>query len=122
MAGNSRGGTPSGQILYGFVRSRELEGTLDQPPMLGIWTITSNRVWKGYGWINDADWPAEQRDPFWPPRIPPHLDQKAKANRLAMYQRAVTLADCKSIIDRGLPVASSFEITDSWSDPPKGII
>jgi GNAT superfamily N-acetyltransferase len=107
---------------YGFVRARQLEGTFPGSPATGIWPVSAHRVDKGWGYVLESEWPEGSSLSVWPPLEPPGLDQRAKLRRVAFHQRSVTLADCHAVIDRGLPVMASFEITKDWESPPGGAI
>ncbi len=43
--------------LYGFVRSRQLEGTLSLSPKVGVFIITASRVRAGWGTVSEKRWP-----------------------------------------------------------------
>lgn len=97
---------------YGFLRSRELEGTYPGPPNIGSWILTTQRISKGWGHLPDSFWPYEPD--HWPPVEPPGLDAIAKAERTRSYMRCRTLDECLAVLDRGGAVLAAFEIDNSW--------
>lgn len=42
---------------HAWVLGREMEGTLDQGPEVGVWSITCQRIARGWGIVNDEDYP-----------------------------------------------------------------
>ena len=107
---------------YGFVRSRQLEGTFPGSPGTGHWLSTLFRVMKGWGQVEEKLWPDDLDANQWPPTEPEGLDIQAKAHRIHSYQRVSSLEQYRFLIASQLPVQASFEIDDSWSDPPKGLV
>lgn len=110
-------GAPDGEGFlpsrtYGFIRSRELEGTLPGPPNVGTWILTTQRVNKGWGHLPEESWPFDPSR--WPPIEPPGVDEIAKQRRTRSYMRCRTLDDCLSVLNRGGVVGAAFEIDDSW--------
>jgi GNAT superfamily N-acetyltransferase len=97
---------------YGFVRSRELEGTYPGPPNIGTWILTTQRVSKGWGHLPEEFWPYDTSQ--WPPVEPPGVDEIAKEHRTRSYMRCRTLDDCRSVLNEGRGVLAAFEIDDSW--------
>jgi len=75
---------------------------------------------KGWGNVEESLWPINGNE--WPPKEPPEIDQKAKANRIFAYHRASTIDECRILLASEMPVIIALEIDDSWSNPPKGII
>lgn len=97
---------------YGFVRSRELEGTFPGPPNVGTWILTTQRVTKGWGHLPEEFW---TYDPSrWPPIEPPGVDEIAKKRRTRSYMRCRTLDDCRFVLNEGGGIGAAFEIDDSW--------
>ena len=71
---------------YGFVRSRQLEGTFPGEKQTGTWPITSLRVSYGWGNLPEESWPYGND---WPPKEPQDIDLIAKRYRLFLpYRRA----------------------------------
>lgn len=108
--------------MYGFVRSRQLEGTFPGDPKAGIWPITSYRVSRGWGEVPEEDWPYTGNIEHWPPAEPPDLDTKAKRYRILRYQRITNSYECKVAIASGRLVLATFEVTEQWFHAVKGII
>src|ERR1700733_123521 len=106
--------------LYGFVRSRQLEGTYPGEPSTGIWPTTAMRVLRGWGAVRDKEWIYEPDS--WPPNEPPGLDKKAKNNRVLRYQRIHDALECKWALAFSGPLLTSFEITSQWFSAANGII
>ena len=108
--------------LYGFVRGRQLDGTYPGDPSTGVWGTTTMRVWRGWGAVNEEEWPYSAGIQQWPPSEPPGLDEKAKQNRLPRHQRIHDSLECKYALAYGGPVLATFEITAQWFNAEKGII
>ncbi len=116
-------------IVYGFVRSRQLEGTYPGKPGTGLWVSTSLRVRKGWGFVEENDWPYPLKGDPWPPIEPPGLDEKAKKNgRLLAYMRIRSYDDCVALLrtnKNGIfnlsGVLVAFQIDSTWNNT-KGII
>jgi hypothetical protein len=105
-------------IRYGFVRSRQLEGTFPGEKETGNWPITWLRVGYGWGFPPEECWPDGDD---WPPREPPDIDLVAKRYRLFWpYRRVRTIAQCKEAAGDGVMV--SLDITDKWAHPWRGVI
>ncbi len=109
--------------MYGFLRARQLEGTLPGEPGLGVWPITSNRVFFGWGCLTFADWDTSRaRGEDWPPREPPGLDMAAKSRRIRYYRRVRDFKEFRqALVSQHLP-STSFRITEDWFDAEKGVI
>jgi GNAT superfamily N-acetyltransferase len=108
--------------LYGFVRSRQLDGTFPGDPGTGVWPITACRVERGWGRIPESDWPYPSPGAAWPPIEPPELDAIAKNYRTVRYQRITSVYEAKIAISRDWPVGASFEITNQWYEAENGMI
>jgi GNAT superfamily N-acetyltransferase len=105
-------------VRYGFVRSRQLEGTFPGDKETGVWPITSLRVGYGWGYPPEESW-LYGRD--WPPTEPSGIDLIAKKHRFFWpYRRVRTIAECKEASGNGVMV--SLDITDRWANPWRGII
>jgi GNAT superfamily N-acetyltransferase len=106
--------------LYGFIRSRQLEGTYPGQPGTGVWITTCNRVGRGWGMVPKEAWPATP----WPPPEPPGLDELAKTRRVvSAYQRVRDLGHVKRLVDRGMHVGTAVEISaDEWYASESGVI
>jgi GNAT superfamily N-acetyltransferase len=100
--------------MYGFLRSRQLEGTLPGDAKTGIWPITCLRIGYGWGVIRAEDWPDPTDGGQWPPAEPDGLDSLAKRMRLGHYQRVRSLEDCRQALAVGQPPSVSFQITEDW--------
>jgi len=109
-------------VLYGFVRSRQLEGTFPGDPETGVWPITAMRIFYGWGSILHDEWPVERPRPWPPPPEPPGLDDLAKQRRINHYFRVRTVEECKRTLAYCGPVLASFEITNEWFTAPQGVI
>ncbi len=83
--------------LYGFVRSRQLEGTLyTKGPEVGCFIQTARRVHAGYGTVAEWRWPYPQGNKLiWPPPEPVGLDEVAKFSRNLYHFRIRTLDECR---------------------------
>jgi len=107
-------------VMYNFVRSRQLEGSLSQGPDVGTWPITSARVMRGWGAPEESAWPYSAR--HWPPEEPPGLDAMAKESRILAYQRIRDSRECKVALESDYPVFAAFEITNQWFSAANGVI
>lgn len=107
---------------YGFVRSRQLEGTFPGDAKTGVWPITVWRIGYGWGAVRAKDWPDDTNDGQWPPAEPEGVDHLAKRMRLGHYQRARTLQDCKQAIAVSHLPHLSLEITEDWFHVERGVI
>jgi GNAT superfamily N-acetyltransferase len=110
-------------LIYLFIRGRQLEGTISEGPKIGVWPITAGRVRKGWGSPPNTAWTHDPSDP-WPPKEPDNIDHDliARKNRLLAYQRVRTCNECKVAIALMNGVLFAGEITRSWFNAPKGLI
>ena len=109
-------------VKYGFVRSRQLEGTYHGDAKTGVWPITCWRISFGWGAVRAIDWPDSTMESQWPPAEPEGLDRTAKRMRRGPYQRVITLGDCKRALAVGqLPIVS-LRITEDWFQTERGVI
>lgn len=111
-------------VMYGYVRSRQLEGTYNDDPTIGCWPITSLRIDRGWGNPGEERWPYNGSAESWPPKEPAHIDKYAKENRIFAYQRVRSVGECKEAMFRlkagGILV--SVDITKSWFNAINGEI
>jgi GNAT superfamily N-acetyltransferase len=107
---------------YGFVRSRQLEGTYPGSPRTGVWPITSLRIQRGWGCPPEGAWPHVPSQDGWPPSEPPDMDAQAENFRIGWYQRVCSLAECKRFIASGQSVLATLDVWDKWAEAPKGRI
>jgi GNAT superfamily N-acetyltransferase len=108
--------------MYGFVRSRQLEGTFPGDPAVGVWPITELRILRGWGAPPEEAWPYNGDASAWPPTEPPDLDALAKKFRIGCYQRVRTAIECKTLLAQGQAVGVSLDITEKWGSAPHGRI
>ena len=101
-------------LTYGYVRSRQMEGSYNCDPSIGAWPITYSRVMRGYGNIDESVWPYDTDGTSWPPNEPPNVDMLAKKNRIFAYQRIKNLDECKLLIYYYGGVNIAVEITGLW--------
>jgi hypothetical protein len=109
-------------ITYGFVRARQLDGTILERPRVGSPIITSGRVLAGWGMVSDSRWPQWRRGDLWPPIEPPGLDDIAKFNRQRGHFRARGFAEIRACLASGAPVQASLPIHNGWRSPAGGVI
>jgi len=109
-------------IWYGYVRSRQLEGTYNEDPTIGCWPITAYRIERGWGNPGEARWPMGGHDESWPPKEPAHIDQYAKEKTIFAYQRIRSVAECKEAILKTGDFMLSVEATEAWYNAPNGKI
>jgi GNAT superfamily N-acetyltransferase len=108
--------------LYGFVRSRQLEGTFPGVASKGVYGSSTFRVKRGWGNILESEWPYAKNTAAWPPIEPPGLDAKAKKYRILRYQWVTNTHECKRAIPIHGGVAASFEVTQQWFHADNGVI
>lgn len=108
--------------LYLYVRGRQLEGTFNADPDIGMWPVTANRVLYGLGTPPEEDWPYIKSAAEWPPADKPELDKVAKERRILFYHRIRTVAECRKALQNLHPVSAAFDITKQWFDAPSGKI
>lgn len=108
--------------MYGFVRSRQLEGTFPGDPAVGIWPITALRILRGWGAPPEEAWPYDGDSSAWPPTEPPCVDTLAKHFRIGCYQRVRTAIECKTVLAQERGVGVSLDINDKWRSAPHGRI
>jgi hypothetical protein len=107
------GFTPS--RMYNFVRSRQLEGTLEFGPQIGNFPVTSLRILKGWGSPSEATWPYDGDAKNWPPNEEPiDIDKIAKENRIGVYQRVRSLQECKLFLTHKHAVLLSLPVYQQW--------
>src|SRR5450432_2580080 len=98
--------------IYGYVRSRQLEGTYNDDPSIGAWSTSAFRIGKGWGWLPEAARPYDGRAENWPPVEPPGMDLMAKQRRVGAYQRARSIQDMKVLVYKKCVVGLAVGITD----------
>jgi GNAT superfamily N-acetyltransferase len=109
--------------MYGYVRGRQLEGTYNNDPKIGMWVITALRVSRGYGCPLEKYWPYIGDAGKWPPaKEPENIDTYAKEKRLFAYQRVRSLEQCKYALAYRKPVLYAAKIYKGWHNPINGII
>jgi len=106
--------------MYGYVRSRQLEGTFPGSRTTGTWLVTSSRISKGWGIPPEAAWPYETS--VWPPDEPPGIDQLAKKFRLFAYGRTRTIDDCRRLLAKERQIVAAFDIDETWQTSSTGLI
>jgi GNAT superfamily N-acetyltransferase len=107
--------------MYGYVRSRQLEGTYPGSKETGCWLLTAMRVKRAYGWLPEEKWPYNTE--VWPPVEPPKVDRFAKKYRIRYYQRVRDLDECKVALYYEHPFNASFEVDlHQWATAPAGKI
>lgn len=110
-------------ITYGFVRSRQLDGTLFEGPRIGTYIVSSARVLAGWGCVSEKRWPRLRRGiDFWPPLEPTGLDDIAKYNRQNGHWRARDLSEIKKYVVAGVPVQIVVPIHRGWMSATGGVI
>ena len=123
MAGDSTLSSFHPSLQYGFVRSRQLEGTFPGDMQTGVWPITGHRITYGWGHPPEESWPYPLPDAVWPSIEPAGIDAVAKEFRYFPYKRVRTIDDCKRILLSGEPgVMVSLDVSEKWANPPEGRI
>lgn len=109
--------------MYGYVRSRQLEGTYNDDHTIGNWIISSMRVARGWGTPSDEQWPYDGRAEAWLPTEPPEMDLLAKGHRIFAYERVRSVSDCKyALAQRELPIVAFDIVHADWTNAKKGLI
>lgn len=111
-------------LVYGFVRARQLDGSLADGPRVGVYGISSMRVHAGWGLVSAKRWSYPRSRPLpWPLPESPGLDRIARFNRSLGHFRARDVDDARRCIShtRGLPVCC-LPIHAGWAKPRDGII
>jgi GNAT superfamily N-acetyltransferase len=107
--------------LYGYVRSRQLEGTYPGNRETGAWGLTALRVLRAFGYLPEEKWPYDTTQ--WPPVEPPGVDRIAKKYRLHYYQRVRDIDECRKVLDAVGAFSASFEVDLlQWSSARNGKI
>jgi hypothetical protein len=109
-------------ITYGFVRARQLDGTLFEGPKVGGYLVTHGRVLASWGRVSETRWPRPRKGSWWPPNEPPGLDEIAKHNRVTGHFRARDLSEIRRCIAQGVPVQLALPIYERWRSPVAGVI
>jgi hypothetical protein len=105
---------------YGFVRARQLDGTILEGPRVGTHIITSCRVRAGWGIVSERRWPRLRRGDMWPTIEPPGLDDIF--NRRRGHFRARNLTEIRACVAQGVPIQVSLPIHNGWRSPAGGVI
>jgi GNAT superfamily N-acetyltransferase len=108
--------------IYGFVRARQLEGTMTLGPRRGVFLINAARVFAGWGQVSETRWPYPKRGASWPPPEPPGLDKIARFNKIYSYSRIRNLEDARRCIAYDGPFLVSISINSGWAKAPNGAI
>ena len=108
----ARGWQPS--RLYSFVRARQLDGTIDQGPRVGVYVVTAARILGSWGRVSQRRWPNARRGDPWPPIEPPGLDRIAKYNRSLLHYRVRDLAELRQCLAQSVPVVVAVPIDTRW--------
>src|ERR1035437_6365377 len=101
--------------MYIYVRGRQLEGTYNNNPSIGLWPITAFRVMRGWGVPTEEQWPYVGDVHLWPPKEEPHdIDQLAKENKIFAYQRVKSIKEAKIVLaNYNLPTIA-VKTTEAW--------
>jgi GNAT superfamily N-acetyltransferase len=109
--------------VYGWIRSRELEGTMHLGLQAGVFVQTSMRVTKGWGVVPENRCPHPGRNAQWPIDVPKELDEIAKHNCFPMYARLTSLEETMMCLEAQIPLLASFYINHaSWLNAITGRI
>jgi GNAT superfamily N-acetyltransferase len=106
--------------LYLWMRARALDGSLPGDSHTGSWVTSTMRVLAGWGSVPEESWPYEEALKDWPPHEPPGLDEVAKSQRIATYQRVRSVDEATVAIAMGSPVNLGLRIDPSWNTSGDG--
>ena len=104
---------------YIYVRGRQLEGTFNNDPSVGMWGISGCRVARGWGNTPRHLFPVQDE---WPPFEPPGLDDAAKENRILLYQTIRDASEAIHFLANYGAVSAAFNITRQWFNAPEGVV
>lgn len=107
--------------MYTDVRCRQLEERFPGDCMEGVWPVSAQRIYRGWGNVAEEAWPSVGPEE-WPGVEPEGLDANAKAFRTDTYQRVRDANDCRVFVAHQCGVSAAFEITEQWFTAPDGII
>jgi hypothetical protein len=127
-------------VRYGFIRARQLEGTYPGDPKEGVWDISANRVYFGWGMVDENKWPNCNADATdFLDQEPPGLDRVAKRHQIHHYERLRSSADAHAILKHSkinssmlhgkqtprrageiLGAQLAFEVTREFVEAPRG--
>jgi hypothetical protein len=107
--------------VYGFVRTRQLEGTMDSGPRTGVFMINAYRVMAAWGVVSEKRWPYPKNEQ-WPITEPPGLDSVAKFNKLFAYFRVRDLNDARLCLANNFCFCVSVPTHSGWKKAPNGKI
>jgi hypothetical protein len=108
-------------LNYGFIRARQLDGTLFEGQRVGSYVLTAYRIGAGWGMVSAKRWPRRTGDP-WPPPEPPGLDDIARHNRWLGHFAARDLDEICTCLKQRMPVQIALPIHRGWSQPSSGVI
>jgi hypothetical protein len=111
-----------GSRMYGFYRSRQIDGTMSEGSKYGTYELTACRVHVGWGAVSDRFWQTPRGAVIWPPVEPPGLDQVARFNRHLSHFRVRNLDDAKIAMAYSAGFICSVPITKAWRSAPGGVI
>ncbi|MBN2022394.1 MAG: alpha/beta hydrolase [Pirellulales bacterium] len=104
--------------IYGFWKTRELEGRTHLEDSEGVWPINDLRVSRFWGMVGERHCPHGTTTE----ELTPEMDAAARNVRLHHYFRVRDAQECQVLLQRSRPVNLALEITDDWFDPPGGVI
>ncbi len=122
MTYNRRGRPFKISRLYGFNKSRQLDGTMSEGSQYGTYCLTAARVSAGWGSVAEHRWPYPRGNVTWPPDEPAGLDKIARFNRTFSHFRVRSIHDARTFIAFGGPFTFSVPITSAWQRASGGAI
>jgi hypothetical protein len=108
-------------VNYGFVRGRQLDGTLYEGPRVGSHVLTAHRILAGWGMVSAKRWPRRKGEQ-WPPPEPSKLDDIARHNRTLGHFALRDLDEIRTCLKQGVPVQVALPIHKGWSRSSSGLI
>jgi hypothetical protein len=108
--------------MFGFYRSRQLDGTIGNGPRYGTYVLSSSRVHAGWGAVSDRFWQTPRGAAIWPPEEPVGLDRVARFNRILSHFRVRSLNDAKIVMASTPGFICAVPITKAWRSAPGGVI
>jgi hypothetical protein len=109
--------------MYGFIRSRQLDGTLNQGPRVGTYVITAHRIHAGWGTVSETRFPYPKGKIIqWPPVEQEGLDEIAKYNKHFFHFLIRNLDDARRAISQRDVFLFSIPIHAGWRKSSDGVI
>lgn len=102
-------------VMYGYVRTRQLEQTHKQGRKVGCYLLNAQRISAGWGFVSASRWPPFKRNDSWPPiNLRPELDTIARFNRSFAHFRVRSSDEATKCLAFHGPFMMSLPIHKDW--------